>query len=315
MIRRTVRPARRGPARRGGGCGGRLIIAVVLAIVAIGSYYFGTREEYNPITEQTQRVSLTVDEEIALGLQAAPQMAEQFGGLHPDPQAQALLENIGRRLVQQSGAGNTDYQFNFHLLADEETVNAFALPGGQIFITAGLLNLLETEGEVAGVLAHEIGHVVGRHSAEQIAQSQLIRGLSGAAAVAVYDPENPGSATASQMAMVVGEMVNMRYGREHELESDRLGVQFMADAGYDPRALLRVMEVLGAASQGQRAPEFMSTHPHPENRLEAIQHVIDERFPEGVPDGLQSYHLPFNWPDIGMLLLLAGFTRKHVKWL
>lgn len=278
---------RMGRSSRGGGAG-RLVIAVVLAVIAVGSYFFSTRNEFNPITEQNQRVSLTVDEEIALGLQAAPQMAEQFGGMHPDQEAQALLDSIGERLVSSSSAGTTDYEFDFHLLADGQTINAFALPGGQIFITAGLLNELETEGEVAGVLAHEIGHVVGRHSAEQIAKSQLIRGLSGAASVAVYDPENPGSATASQMAMVVGEMVNMSYGRDHELESDRLGVRFMADAGYDPRALLRVMEVLGAASEGQRQPEFMSTHPHPENRLEAIQQAIDEEFPNGVPDDLQA---------------------------
>lgn len=279
-----VRRAGRGRSRGGAG---RLVIAVVLALVAIGSYFFSTRNEFNPVTEENQRVSLTVEQEIALGLQAAPQMAEEFGGLHPDQEAQALLDEIGHRLVQNSQAGATEYEFDFHLLADGQTVNAFALPGGQIFITAGLLNLLETEGEVAGVLAHEIGHVVGRHSAEQMAKSQLIQGLSGAAAAAVYDPENPGSATASQMALVVGQMINMSYGRDHELESDRLGVRFMAASGYDPRALIRVMEVLGAAGGSQRQPEFMSTHPHPENRIQEIEEAIEAEFPNGVPDDLQ----------------------------
>ena len=275
--------------RRRGGAGGRIIIAVVLAVIAIAGYFFGTREEFNPITEENQRIGLTVEEEIALGLQAAPQMAEQFGGLLPDEQVQAQIDAIGQRLVQESEASSTDYQFEFHVLADDQTVNAFALPGGQIFITAALLNQLETEGEVAGVLGHEIGHVVGRHSAEQLAKAQLIEGVEGAAGVALYDPENPSSISGVQMAQLVGQMVNMSYSREDELQSDTLGVRFMADSGYDPRALIRVMEVLEAASGGASQPEFMSTHPNPGNRTQQIEEAIEKVFPDGVPDGLQSY--------------------------
>jgi predicted Zn-dependent protease len=274
-------------AGRGGG-GGRLIIAVVLAVIAIASYFLGTSNEFNPITQENQRISLTVEEEIALGLQSAPQMAEEFGGLDPDENASALVESVGNRLVEASEAGETDYEFDFHLLADDQTVNAFALPGGQIFITRALFDLLETEGELAGVLGHEIGHVVGRHSSEQIAKSQLIQGLAGAASVGLYDPENPQSATASQMAMVVGQMVNMKYGRDDELQSDTLGVRFLADAGYDPRALIQVMEVLASASGGSRQPEFMSTHPDPGNRVEQIEQAIEKEFPDGVPEGLEA---------------------------
>src|SRR5690606_9312062 len=191
-----------------------------------------------------------------------------FGGLDPDEQLQAQIDEIGRRLVESSEASQTEYPFEFHVLADTQTVNAFALPGGQIFITAALLNLLETEGEVAGVLGHEIGHVVGRHSAEQLAKSQLIQGLAGAASVGLYDPENPQSASAAQMAQLVGAMITMKYGRDDELQSDRLGVRFLADSSYDPRALIRVMEVLESGSGGESKPEFMSTHPDPGNRIE-----------------------------------------------
>jgi len=275
-------------ARRGGSAGGRIIMALVLAVVAIAGYFLSTRNEYNPITDENQRISLTVQEEIALGLQSAPQMAAEFGGLDPDENLQASVDEIGRRIVQASEADATEYPFEFHVLADTQTINAFALPGGQVFITRALLNLLDTEGEVAGVLGHEIGHVVGRHSAEQIAKSQLIKGLAGAAGVGLYDPQNPQSATAAQMAMVVGNMINMKYGRDDELQSDRLGVEFLAEAGYDPRALLRVMEVLGSAGGGARQPEFMSTHPDPGNRREEIQQEIERVFPNGVPDGLQS---------------------------
>jgi len=275
-------------ARRGGGAGGRLILALVLAVVAIAGYFMSTRNEYNPITDENQRISLTVQEEIALGLQSAPQMAAEFGGLDPDQNLQATVDEIGQKIVQASEAQDTEYPFEFHVLADTQTINAFALPGGQVFITRALLNLLDTEGEVAGVLGHEIGHVVGRHSAEQIAKSQLIKGLAGAAGVGLYDPQNPQSATAAQMAMVVGSMINMKYGRDDELQSDRLGVEFLAEAGYDPRAMLHVMEILEQASGGARQPEFMSTHPNPGNRIEEIQQEIDKVFPNGVPEGLQS---------------------------
>jgi predicted Zn-dependent protease len=282
----------RASRRRGGSMGGRLIIALVLAVIAIGGYYLGTREETNPITGETQRIALTVEEEIALGLQSAPQMAAEFGGQDPDQQLQALVDEIGQRLVSSSEAGQTEYPFEFHVLADTQTVNAFALPGGQIFITRALVDLLQTEGELAGVLGHEIGHVVGRHSAEQLAKSQLIQGLAGAASVGLYDPQNPESASAAQMAQLVGAMITMKYGREDELQSDRLGVRFLSDAGYDPRALIRVMEVLESASGGARQPEFMSTHPDPGNRIQTIQQAIEEVFPNGVPDGLQSMLQP-----------------------
>jgi beta-barrel assembly-enhancing protease len=282
--------------RGGGGCGGRIIIGVVVAVIALAGYFFGTREEYNPITEQNQRIALTVEEEIALGLRAAPEMAEQYGGLHPDQNLQAQIDAIGARLLENSPAGETEYKFEFSVLADDQTVNAFALPGGPIFITAGLLKLLKTEAEVAGVLAHEIVHVVGRHSAEQIAKSRLTEGLAGAASIVLYDPENPSSAGAAQIAALVGQLVNMRYGRDDELESDRLGVHFMVNAGYDPRAMIRVMEVLNSSSGGQRQPEFMSTHPDPGNRVERIQEIINELFPDGVPDNLQS-SAPFLQPQ------------------
>lgn len=272
--------------RRGGGLSGRLLIALLLAAIAIGGYFFGTQRVENPVTGEVQRVSMSVNDEIKMGLQAVPEMEAQFGGELPDAQAQAFLDEVGNKIVSASAAGQTDYQFEFTLLRDPETINAFALPGGPVFITAALYSRLETEGQLAGVLAHEIGHVVGRHAAEQIAKTQLVQGLTGAAVVAAYDPNNPGSANAAYMAQLVGQMVNMRYGRSDELESDRLAVRFMADAGYDPRSMIRVMQILEDSSSGARPPEFMSTHPDPGNRIQRIQEAIDAEFPDGVPDGL-----------------------------
>jgi predicted Zn-dependent protease len=281
MIPMERRPA---PRRRFGG--GRLLIALAVAAVSLISYY--SAREYNPVTDEVQHVDLTAEQEIGLGLQAAPEMAQQFGGLHPDEEAQATVDQVCSRIVQQSAAKDTPYQYECHVLADEETINAFALPGGQVFITAGLLKQLQTEGQVAGVLSHEIGHVVARHGAEHMAKARLTQGLTGAAVLATYDPDNPSSRNSAAMAALIGQMVNMRFGREDELESDRLGVRFMSEAGYDPRAMVDVMKVLEEAAGGGRQPEFFSTHPNPDRRIERIEQMIAETYPQGVPENLQS---------------------------
>jgi predicted Zn-dependent protease len=273
--------------RSRGGCGfgaGRLLLALFLVGGALFTY-FGQRV-YNPVTDETQHINITEEQEVALGLQAAPQMEQEFGGQSRDAQAQALVDEVCARIVQASAASQTEYPFECHLLGDQQTINAFALPGGQVYITEALFRRLETEGQLAGVLGHEIGHVVARHGAEHIAKTQLTQDLTGAVVVASYDPSNPNSAYAAQIAALVGQLVNLRYGRNDELESDRLGVRFMAEAGYDPRAMLRVMEILAEAGDGGRQPEFFSTHPNPENRIERIQQAIDEAYPNGVPQGL-----------------------------
>lgn len=263
----------------------RLLIGLAVAVFSLVSY-FGMRE-YNPVTGETQHVAIRPEQEVALGLQAAPQMAQQYGGESDDPKARALVDQVGRRIVGSTDAGKTPYRFEFHALADPRTINAFALPGGQVFITEGLLRKLETEGQVAGVLGHEIGHVVGRHGAEHIAKQQLTQGLTGAAVLATYDPSNPRSGQTAAIAMMVGQLVNMKFGRSDELESDQLGVRFVSEAGYDPRAMVRVMEILGEASSGSRQPEFFSTHPNPENRIARIQQAIEAKYSSGVPAGLK----------------------------
>jgi beta-barrel assembly-enhancing protease len=270
---------------RTGGIGGRLIMAAIVAIVAIVGYFGAT--QINPVTQEEQHLSMTAEQEIALGKQAAPEMEQQFGGLSQDQALQAKVTDVGSSIVKASDAGKSPYQFEFHVLADQKTINAFALPGGQVFITEALLKLMQTDGEVAGVLSHEIFHVVGRHSAEQAARAQLSEGLTGAAVMATYDPNDPASTGSAQVAQLIGQMVGMRYGREDELESDNQGVHYMAQAGYDPRAMVTVMQKLEQASNGQEPPEFFSTHPSPERRIEQIQAEINKEFPNGVPDNLK----------------------------
>lgn len=264
---------------------GRILIALFIAGGALVTYFASS--EFNPTTGETQQVALSEEQEVAMGLQAAPEMAQMHGGLHPNEEAQQYLDDICRRLIQSSAAGETEWPFECHLLADSETINAFALPGGQMFITAGLFNELETEGQLAGVMAHEMGHVVARHAAEQLAERQLAQGLSGAAVFAAYDPNNPSSGlTTQQLSALISSLVTLKYGRGDELQSDRLGVRFMSEAGYDPNALIGVMQILAEASGPSGQPEFFSTHPNPDNRIAEIRAAIQAQFPSGVDGSL-----------------------------
>ena len=250
-----------------GGLKIRLLIGAGIILFSLFKYY--SNRDTNPYTGKKQSIGLTTEEEIAIGLQSAPQMAEQHGGLYPNQNAQDLVDKIGADLVNNSVARETPYRYEFHLLRDAETINAFALPGGQIFITYALFSKLENEDQLAGVLGHEIGHVVGRHSAERIANQGLTQGIISGVLIG-------GGDSTGQMAAMIGNVVNMKYGREDELESDDLGVRFMIDAGYQPEEMMGVMQILKAAAGPNRTPEMQSTHPDPENRIEKIKEAIQK---------------------------------------
>ena len=245
----------------------KLLIGAAIILFAVIKYC--SSAEVNPYTGEKQHIALNEEQEIALGLQAAPQMAQQHGGLYPNENYQAFVDQVGNRLVNNSIAKQTGYQYDFHLLADQKTINAFALPGGQIFITYALFSKLKNEDQLAGVLGHEIGHVVGRHSAERMANQGLMEGILNGVAVGI-DPST------AQGAAAIAQMVNMSYGREDELQSDVLGVKFMMKSNYDPEAMIGVMEILKAAAGPNRTPERMSTHPDPENRVQKIKEAIEK---------------------------------------
>lgn len=250
----------------GSGLGVRLIIGLIMAAFALFSYF--TSQEYNPVTGENQYLSLTANQEIALGLQAAPELIQQHGGASRDQQLQQLVKGIGADLVNNTVARDYPWQFEFTVLNDNQLINAFALPGGPVFITTALLSRFENEDQVAAVLSHEIVHVLARHSAQRIAQNDLTNGLIGAVGVA------SGDASAAQTAAMIGQMINMSYGRDDEIQSDTIGVCLMLQAGYDPNAMISVMQILAEASGGSGQSEFFSTHPSPDNRIARIQEAI-----------------------------------------
>lgn len=243
----------------------KIRIFIGLAIVAFAFIRKCNNTEENPYTGRSQHITMDADQEIAIGLQSAPQMAQQHGGLYPDERLQSYVDNVGHKLVQNSIARETPYKFDFHLLADDKTINAFALPGGQCFITYALFSQLNEE-QLAGVLGHEIGHVIGRHSAERIADSQTWRTATMGATVGAGDLGN--------ILGGVGQSTLLKNGRGDELESDDLGVLFMIQSGYNPYEMIKVMQILKAAAGPNRVPEFQSSHPDPENRIEKIKESI-----------------------------------------
>lgn len=267
--------------QQGSGCSGRLITALIIAVVAWIMYV--NQVETNPVTGEKQHVAISPDQEIKLGLESAPQMSKEMGGEVPtsDPRYKEVTR-MGEELVNASIAKKSPWQFRFHLLADKDTVNAFALPGGQVFITLGLYSKLQNEAQLAGVLGHEMGHVIERHTAEQMAKNQLGQMLVVAVNSAASDYNQGGGSTSpAVIAAVVNQMFQLRYSRQDESEADVWGLKIMQDAGYDPYEMIKVMEILKSASGGGNGPEFFQTHPNPDLRIEQIKAYLQKNPPKG----------------------------------
>lgn len=259
---------------------GRLIGALMIAL--IGVFMYMTQVEQNPVTGEKQHVALSPEQEIRLGLESAPVMSREMGGELPSTDPRTMeVQKIGQYIVQHTNAGKSPWKFQFHVLADNKTVNAFALPGGQIFITLGLLNQLQTEAQLAGVLSHEIGHVIERHSAQQMAKNQLGQSL----VIAVATGSNQDSHS-YLVASLVNQMIQLRYGRQDESEADKWGLQLMEKSGFDPRAMVQVMRVLKEAGGGGQGLEIFQSHPNPDLRIEQINDYLKAHPPApGLSEG------------------------------
>ena len=243
--------------------------AAVLALAAGSLTVGGCRT--NPTTGRSQFQALSRDQEIALGVQASPQMTNEFGGRVNDAVLQAYVDGIGRALAAQTEADNPKLPWEFTLL-DSDVINAFALPGGKVFITRGLAERLTNEAQMAGVLGPEVGHVTARHINDRVA------GQMGVGVLAVIAGAAANSNEVADAAAQLGNIALLSYSRDEEHESDLLGMRYMSRLNYDPRGQLEVMQILAAASKGARPPEFLSTHPYPEDRVKRIGSLLAGEF-------------------------------------
>ncbi len=215
-------------------------------------------------------VLLPVDQEIELGKQISAEMEEELT-LHPSAEVQRYIQNLGARVVAAAGRErHKDMSFTFKVVDDPDTLNAFALPGGWIYIYSGLLLQAQSEAEVVGVLAHEVAHVTRRHIAERLAAAY---GLQVLAAVALG--EDP--STVKQMAgAVLSTGYLLRFSREQEVDADVTGVRYTVGAGWSPNGLIDFFKRLGGDREAgsRRALGWISTHPMPEDRVVHVEEAI-----------------------------------------
>jgi len=238
--------------------------ALVSATLLLGSLGAGYACAVNPATGSRQLSLVGEGQEIAMGREYDPQIVAQMG-IYPDSALQRYLRDLGERMAAVSERPQLPWTFR---LVDDPLVNAFAVPGGFIYITRGILAHMNSEAELAGILGHEIGHVTARHSVSQISRAQLAQIGLGVGMILRPELQQFGD-----LAGVGLQLLFLRYGREAEYQSDDLGVRYMTRLGYDPRQLANVFRTLSALSDeggGGRPPEWASTHPFPENRVERV---------------------------------------------
>ena len=226
----------------------------------------------NPVTGQSDFVLMSEDEEISIGRKYHAQILKEYGR-YDDPELQSYVQRVGEALGTKSHRSNLLYRFT---VLDSQEVNAFALPGGYIYITRGLMSYLNSEAELAAVLGHEIGHVTARHAVRQQSAAAATGILASVIAATA------GVDGAGDLLNTLGTAIVRGYGREHELESDRLGAEYLARTGYDPNAMLDVIRVLKdqesfekqLAEEEDREPRVyhgvFSTHPDNDTRLQEV---------------------------------------------
>jgi len=231
-----------------------LLAALALALALAGC-------AVNPVTGKKEISLVTPEQEAALGREGYAAATAEYG-VYDDPALAAYVDSVGRRVAKASELPDLPWRFT---VLDDPVVNAFAMPGGYIYVTRGLLAHMQSEAQLAGVLGHEIGHVTARHSAKQITQQQ-IAGLGMGLASAVSPTFRRYSSTAEQ---ALG-LLMLKYSRGDESQADELGVRYSSVAGYDPREIPGTYRTLQRIAEraGQSLPGYLSTHPDPGQRQE-----------------------------------------------
>lgn len=224
-----------------------------------------------PYTQRKQFNTYSEAAEDEMGLQAYQQVKAE-AKLSSDPEANAMLKRVGQRLA--GVAERPDYKWEFILIDDPKTLNAFCLPGGRVAFYTGILPVTKDENGMAVVMSHEIAHALARHGGERMTQATIVNGLQGVAAEAGWI-KSPQAMQLVNLAYGVG--IGLPHGRAQESEADRIGLILMAKAGYDPRGAIDFWQRMKAAKgSGSAPPEWLSTHPSDETRIKRIQEQLPE---------------------------------------
>lgn len=249
----------------------RSVLAVLQAALFVGC-------STNPATGDKQLNWLSAEREKALGAEAAPQFVQEYGGDIPSPAIQQYVSDLGHKLAAVSE--RPDLPWEFHAV-DSSVINAFALPGGKVFITRGLMQELNNEAQLAGVLGHEIGHVTAQHIGQQMTRAMIITGIGAGIGVAGEQTDNDWLTVLGVGTSVGGGIYMLSYGRDQETQSDELGVRYMTKLGYNPIGQIQVMKVLKRAGGGGGGGlEILSTHPLPDSRIKHLNDHIKKNYPD-----------------------------------
>jgi predicted Zn-dependent protease len=245
----------------------RAVAPLLLPAFLVGASLSGCAR--NPVTGQNQLSLVSESQEIEMGKQSAQEVAQTIG-IYDDAQLQSYVSGIGLRMAHASERPNLPWEFH---VVNDASVNAFALPGGFIYVTRGLLGYVTNEAELATVVGHEIGHVTNRHSVQQISKAQVAQlGLG------------LGSILSPQVAQLAGvasqglQLLFLKYSRDYENQADMAGFRYALNQNWDVREMSHVFETLdrvGQASGGGKLPQWLETHPDPENRIKATQARLD----------------------------------------
>jgi predicted Zn-dependent protease len=261
----------------------------------------GTTTVRNPVTGENERTVMDEASEVAEGKKAHEQVLQEYGALQ-DPKLQAYVNEVGQRLARQSERAQLEWHFT---VLDSPEINAFALPGGYVYVTRGIMAYMESEADLAGVIGHEIGHVTARHGAQRATRQQKAGAGVMAATIlgAVLEVVGVGGAAdlASQVSQGVAAGYIASYGREQESQADRLGAEYLSRSSYDPRNMIDVIQVLknqerfadDAAKAEGRTPgphsNWLSSHPSNDKRLQDIQQIAATYQGKYADDGRTRY--------------------------
>jgi predicted Zn-dependent protease len=222
----------------------------------------------NPITGKRELMFFPEEQDLEIGRAYAPELEKQLGGRIKDEQLQNYINDIGQKISRYSHKPSWEYHF---VALNHDMVNAFALPGGYIFITKGMLEKLKTEAQLAGILAHETVHVVARDTSNAMS-NQIGLGLLLSAGV-YYEGTSAGAAAASVTQMII----SLKYSREDESQADRGGMSYMVAAGYNPYGMVETMQILEELRH-EGYDEFLSSHPSPVHRIRYLKIEIDVKY-------------------------------------
>jgi len=224
-----------------------------------------------PITGRHQLQLISSGQEASMGLTAYQDVLKKEKVSH-DPALNELVTRVGTRIA--AATGQSDFQWEFKVLDNDKTVNAFCLPGGKVAVYTGLMPVAKDEAGLAAVIGHEVAHAIARHGAERVSQQLVLEGVTIAAVLATRD-SNRGSLYGGLIGAGATLGVLLPYSRLHESEADRMGLMYMAKAGYDPHAAVELWKRMAAQDKG-KAPEFFSTHPADATRIAQIERWLPE---------------------------------------